>query len=206
MSHLLHQGRDYFECDGRLLTTFDQSLVTRTLPINTFENTEIFLFTNYIMVANLGDKLIIEDPDRYFKDRRTVHWVQGAGLRHTVEFSFIPFYVANNRVDVSYIAVEVSRLDEFRELCREFTDTGGWGTIGVKNYEFTVTSQFKYGQNNARTVRFLVFQNPDYNPFQHNYTDVADVTKEGYVKDHIETPGRVMTVIKAIYGDELHSF
>lgn len=160
------------------------------------------------MLVNLGDKLIIEDPDRYFKDRRKVHWLQDS-VKRTVEFAFIPFHSVDSRADVSYIAVEVSRLDEFRELCREFVDTGGWGTIGVKNYEFTVTNQFKYGQNNASTNRFLVFQNPDYKPSQRHIANVSDLPRQGFIEDRdiMGSPSyRLMISLKASLADDLCSF
>lgn len=173
------------------------------------------------MVANLGDKIIVEDVEKYLSERKRVQWSQDFGVKKSVDFVFIPFYLANNRADTAYIAVEAAKLGEFQGLCSEVKEQSGakpnWGSVGVTKYELTVTNQFKYGQNNEKTFRFLVFQNPSYKPFQHRFTEVAETTEAGttlgnFARDHADLVAKVpygahvMDALKSVVGDDLHSF
>src|ERR1700730_8655841 len=112
------------------------------------------------MVVQIRDTCVIPNPKKYFNDRRTVNWSQDWGTQKSVQFAFLPFTCPKDNSG-GFVAVEVAKLGEFQKLCHEKPgDDNDWTNFET-SYEFTVNDQFKYGQNNEQTFRFLVFQNPD---------------------------------------------
>ncbi|KAH8550132.1 hypothetical protein BGW37DRAFT_93487 [Umbelopsis sp. PMI_123] len=168
------------------------------------------------MVVQCGDICNIPSPKKYMGDKRTVRWSQDWGTQKAVDFCFIPFTCPKDDTG-AFLAVEIARMGEFQKLCKKKeSDPDDW-SAEEDSYEFTVDNRFKYGQNNEQTWRFLVFQNPDYKPFQHRFSEVADSTdamtflgnlSKSYGKYATLVPDgdSVLSVLKAVIGDDLHSF
>ena len=89
----------------------------------------------------------------------------------------------------------------------------------------TVTSRFRYGQDAEKTMRFLVYHDPNYTPFQHRFIDtdmLAILTKLGYrsaktvlgeTEEFIPYGGLLLKageatseLISATFGDQLWLF
>ncbi|CAO3670093.1 unnamed protein product [Umbelopsis ramanniana] len=139
------------------------------------------------MVVQRGDTCKIPNPEKFIGDSRTIEWSQKWGREMSVVFCFIPFICSRDKSG-SFIAVELNRLEEFKQLCKKApVDPDDW-TSYIDAYHFTVDYRFKYGQDNEQTWRFLVFQNPDYKPYQQRFTKAADM---GF---------------KVSLGNDLHSF
>ncbi|KAF9170678.1 hypothetical protein BGX20_008648 [Mortierella sp. AD010] len=164
------------------------------------------------MVVQLGDTVQINDIKKYVIDRKLVKWSQDFGQEKAVEFVFIPFKSGNG-----FIAVEFARIKEFQGLCREVpSNPDDWENL-LPCYEFTVTNEFKYGQNNEQTFRFLVFMNSSYKPFQHRFTSVVEgseamttlgalAKKYGGYADNIAYAGGALSLAKSIIGDDMRTF
>ncbi|KAG0282273.1 hypothetical protein BGZ98_006850, partial [Dissophora globulifera] len=131
-------------------------------------------------------------------------------------FIFIPFKCLKDE-SLGFIAVEFARIKEFQKLCHEVpANPDDWENL-FPSYEVTVNNEFKYGQNNEQTFRFLVFLNASYKPFQHRFTSVAEGSEamttlgslvkkyEGYA-NKIPYAGEVMGLAKSIVGDDLRTF
>ncbi|CAO3670097.1 unnamed protein product [Umbelopsis ramanniana] len=167
------------------------------------------------MVVQLGDVCTIPTPKKYIGDRRTVHWSQDWGTQKSVDYCFIPFTLKDG--SGAFLAVEIAKMKEFQQLCKPIaSDPDDW-TASVDSYTFTVDNRFKYGQNNEQTWRFLVFQNPDYKPFQHRFSEVAkesdamtflgNLSKTwGKYANLVPNGGTAMEALKSVIGDDLHSF
>ena len=168
------------------------------------------------MVVQLGDICTIPSPKKFMGDRRTVHWSQDWGTQKSVDYCFIPFTCPKDNTG-AFLAVEIAKMKEFQQLCKESpSDPDDW-TSAETTYQFTVDNRFKYGQNNEQTWRFLVFQNPDYKPFQHRFSEVADSTDAmtflgnisksyGKYAEMVPNGGNVLSALKSVIGDDLHSF
>ncbi|KAF9188557.1 hypothetical protein BGZ49_003928 [Haplosporangium sp. Z 27] len=128
----------------------------------------------------------------------------------SAEFVFIPYKDGTP----GFVAVEMAKIGDFQKLCRPNYDD--WEHL-EPSYQFTVTSDFKYGQNNEQTERFLVFMDHSYKPYQHMFTMAADGTacmttlgslgkKWGSHFENVANIGGVLNVAKNFVGDELHSF
>ncbi|KAK5823060.1 hypothetical protein F5H01DRAFT_317612 [Linnemannia elongata] len=168
------------------------------------------------MVAELGDKIQINDIKKYVGDRKLVKWSQDFGQEKAVEFVFIPFKCLKDD-SPGFIAVEFGRIKDFQKLCHEIpANPDDWENL-FPSYELDVTKDFKYGQNNEKTFRFLVFLNSSYKPFQHRFTSVAEgseamttlgtlVKKYGGYADKVAYVSGVMSIAKSVVGDDLHTF
>ncbi|KAI8602150.1 hypothetical protein EDD21DRAFT_372690 [Dissophora ornata] len=168
------------------------------------------------MVVALGDKIQINDIKKYVGDRKVVNWSQDFGSEKAVEFVFMPFKCLKDD-SLGFIAVEFSRIKDFQKMCHEIpANPDDWENL-FPSYEVTVTNEFKYGQNDEQTFRFLVFLNSSYKPFQHRFTSVAEgseamttlgslVKKYGGLADNIAFAGGVVSIAKSIAGDDLRTF
>ncbi|KAG0042189.1 hypothetical protein BGZ89_007001 [Linnemannia elongata] len=168
------------------------------------------------MVAELGDRIQINDIKKYVDDRKPVEWSQDFGQQKSVEFVFIPFKCLKDETP-GFIAVEYGKIKDFQTLCHEVpANADEWDNLSP-SYELTVTKDFKYGQNNEKTFRFLVLLNPTYKPFQHRFTTVAAgseamttlgalVKKWGGLADRIAYVKDFMGAAKALVGDDLRTF
>ncbi|KAF9344221.1 hypothetical protein BGX26_004641 [Mortierella sp. AD094] len=160
------------------------------------------------MVVALGDKVQINDIVKYLRDPKVVIWCQDLGHEMAIEFIFIPFKSGDG-----FVAIEFGRINDFQKLCHEIpADPDSWENI-LPSYVFTVTREFKYGQNNEQTSRFLVFMNSSYKPFQHQFTSVADnsdaMTSLGFSTKKYGSQanvGGILSFAKSLVGDDLHSF
>ncbi|KAF9176099.1 hypothetical protein BGZ49_006695 [Haplosporangium sp. Z 27] len=165
------------------------------------------------MVVQLGDTVQINDIKKYVTERKTVTWSQDWGSEKSAEFVFIPYKDSSP----GFIAVEMARIKDFQKLCRTVpSNNEDWDNL-EPCYEFTVTNEFKYGQNNEQTQRFLVFLDPSYKPFQHRFTTASSGTacmttlgslskKWGSSLEHVAYVGGAIDIAKSIVGDDLHSF
>ncbi|KAF8923326.1 hypothetical protein BGZ58_003075 [Dissophora ornata] len=168
------------------------------------------------MVVALGDKVQINDIKKYVGDRKLVKWAQDFGLEKTAEFVFLPFKCLKDE-SIGFIAVEFGRIEDFQKLCHEIpANPDVWGNL-FPSYEVTVTNEFKYGQNNEQTFRFLVFLNSSNMPLQDRFASVAEsseamttlgslVKKYGGHADKIAYAGGVVSLIKSIAEVSLHTF
>ncbi|KAF9163526.1 hypothetical protein BGX21_006016 [Mortierella sp. AD011] len=144
------------------------------------------------MVVQLGDTVQINDIERYIGDRRLVKWSQGFGQEKAVEFIFTPFKSGDG-----FAAVEFSRIADFRALCRVVpANEDDWGHL-TPCLEFEITNQFKYGQNNEMTFRFVIFMDPSYKPYQHRFTSAFEGTEDSL---------GAFSFLKSHVGDDLWSF
>ncbi|KAF8932097.1 hypothetical protein BGZ47_011559 [Haplosporangium gracile] len=101
------------------------------------------------MVAELGDRIQINDIKKYVDARKVVTWTQDLGQEKAVGFVFIPFKCLKDATP-GFIAVEFGKIKDFQKL------------------------DFKYGQNNKKIFLFLVLLDSSYKPFQHRFTSVAE--------------------------------
>ncbi|KAI8599012.1 hypothetical protein EDD21DRAFT_380920 [Dissophora ornata] len=163
------------------------------------------------MVVALGDKVQILAFEKYVGNRKLVKWSQNLSQR-AVEFVFMPFTCLRDNTH-GFIAVEFGRFNDFQKQCREIpADPDDWANI-YPSREFIVTNEFKYGQNNEQTFRFLVFLDSSYKPLQHQFTSLAEgdegMTDLGsLVKKHggYADIGGILSITKSFVGDDLHTF
>jgi hypothetical protein len=134
----------------------------------------------------------------------------------SVDFWFIPFICPRDNTG-AFLAVEIERMEEFKQSCKQAPSNPDDWTYNENILQFTVDERFKYGQNNEQTFRFLVFQNPDYKPYQHRFSEAADCTDAmtflgNISRSHfkyttiVPSGDAIVAVLKCVIGDDLHSF
>ncbi|KAG0300121.1 hypothetical protein BGZ98_009430 [Dissophora globulifera] len=149
------------------------------------------------MVAELGDKIIVNDIMKYVDNRKTVNCIRAWARNKPVDFVFMPFQCLKDGSE-AFLAVEFDKIKDFQKLCHEVpADPNDWG--GLQSYEFTVTKDFKYGQNlvNIQTgelYRFLIFLDPSHDPFQDGFIkasgDERAIETSSFIKNLIGVPLR----------------
>lgn len=125
------------------------------------------------MVVELGDVIVFQlvQPDPV-----SVVWQQN-WRSHSKEFYYIPFDVqGKDDGSSSYLAVERNYWNKFEKFTEE-CPAPQVGTASKFKKENTtqygklkVTREFRYGQNNERTFRFVVLGDKSDNIYQHRFS------------------------------------
>ncbi|KAF8920933.1 hypothetical protein BGZ58_004218 [Dissophora ornata] len=145
------------------------------------------------MVAELGDKIMVKDIMKYADNRKTVNCIQAFARKKPVDFVFMPFQCPKDESS-AFLAVEFDKIKDFQKLCHEVpAHPDDWAA--TPTYEFTVTKDFKYGQNNEH-YRFLIFLDPSHNPFQDGFIEASGD----------ERAIASSSYIKALFGASLRTF
>ncbi|RYO58844.1 hypothetical protein AA0116_g7223 [Alternaria tenuissima] len=98
------------------------------------------------------------------------------------------------------IYIQTDKLDEFKSK-----KTGG------DDFSVTVDQSFQYGQDNAKTKRFLVFHNKDNKPFQHRFVEstwakMGGKTLELIKRELGQDANQVGDVTRNYLGDPLRNY
>ena len=164
------------------------------------------------MVVNVGD--IIKFP-MVKPEKVQVTWQQNWANR-TKYFYFVLFEV-QGRQDAGYVAVEDVYWEKFTNMATKVEkDSSDWQDEEPMA-QLKVTQEFRYGQNQERTFRFLVLGDKSDKMFQHRFAsafqDYRSATSfqnfgekvNGAINAYFES-SEATDMVKSIVGDPLREF
>ena len=142
-------------------------------------------------LVQTGD--VIEIPRAMLREHtKSIQWSQD-GVDMMDEYFVMKGIFRNPRLPDAMptqvpLFVQSSFIEDFEAECRADA------AAKLNACMMPVTSKLRYGQNAEKTMRFLVFHDPNYEPFQHRFIDtdtLAILTKVSYrtvdsVLDHTE--------------------
>jgi len=164
-----------------------------------------------------GDWILI-NKDKV--NSENIEWSQDWGSSRSANYSSTGFFV-DGKDATNILFVETAKLMTFTELAVDVDSSNPLYNHGYK-HKIQVTDAFQYGQDNEKTMRFLVYHNKDSKPYQHRFTSTNMFIESAKVlKDLVsiasELPipyigkiniwfGRVVDMGSSIFGDPLRDF
>ncbi|NES78280.1 MULTISPECIES: hypothetical protein [unclassified Okeania] len=108
------------------------------------------------------------------KEDQTIKWQQNLGSRQE-EYIVVPYSVKDKQASGS-LFIELGLADSFFEKCQEDESKNPLVSGG---YKIQVDDAFQYGQNNEKTLRFLVYHNKSNKPYQHRFIETTAFSNIG---------------------------
>lgn len=108
------------------------------------------------------------------KESVTIEWQQNLGNRRE-EYIAIP-YTVNGKNASGSLFVQAGAASDFFEKCSEDESTNPLVSGG---YKIQVDDGFQYGQNNEKTLRFLVYHDKSNKPYQHRFIETTAFSNIG---------------------------
>lgn len=116
-------------------------------------------------IAEKGDWIKF-NPE--FKQTETIQWQQNFSNRQE-EYIVLPYSVKGKEASGS-LFIQLGFADLFFEKCSEDESSN---PLVKGGYKIQVDDAFQYGQNNEKTLRFLVFHKKDNKPYQHRFIETT---------------------------------
>jgi hypothetical protein len=112
------------------------------------------------------------NPDS--KKEETIKWQQDLGSRQE-QYIALPYSVKDKEASGS-LFIQLGVADSFFKKCEEDKSTNPLVSGG---YKIQVDEAFQYGQNNEKTLRFLVYHNKANKPYQHRFIETTAFSNIG---------------------------
>ena len=112
-----------------------------------------------------GDLIRIEPST---KDNVTIKWQQDLGNRQEPYVAFL--YSVKDKDAAGSLFVSFSKKQEFLKKAKPYKAENFMDSDG---YEIQVDDAFQYGQNNEKTLRFLVYHDKATKPYQHRFIETT---------------------------------
>ena len=122
-------------------------------------------------IVEKGDWIEIV-PD--FKENATIKWQQDLGNRQE-PYLVYPYSVEGKPAQGSLFIQFGLRKDFFKNCKVGESDI----VPDEKEYKIQVSEAFQYGQNNEKTLRFLVYHNKSNKPYQHRFIETTAFSNIG---------------------------
>ena len=114
-----------------------------------------------IAIVEKGDYIIF-NPDS--KGKITIKWQQNMVTMHE-KYLALPYSVKDKEASGS-LFIQLAFVDSFFEKCSEDESSN---PLFKGGYKIQVDEAFQYGQNNEKTLRFLVYHNKANKPYKHRF-------------------------------------
>ncbi|MDY6782558.1 MAG: hypothetical protein SW833_08430 [Cyanobacteriota bacterium] len=122
-------------------------------------------------IVEKGDWIEI---DPAFKENATIKWQQDLGNRQE-PYIVYPYSVQGKQASGS-LFIQLGLKKAFFSKCKvEDSDI----VPGDKEYKIQVNDDFQYGQNNEKSLRFLVYHNKSNKPYQHRFIETTAFSNIG---------------------------
>lgn len=108
------------------------------------------------------------------KQTETIQWQQNFSSRQE-EYIVLPYSVKDKEASGS-LFIQLGLADLFFGKCSEDESSN---PLVKGGYKIQVDDAFQYGQNNEKTLRFLVFHNKDNKPYQHRFIETTAFSNIG---------------------------
>ena len=108
------------------------------------------------------------------KQTETIQWQQNFSNRQE-EYIVLPYSVKDKEASGS-LFIQLGLADLFFGKCSEDESSN---PLVKGGYKIQVDDAFQYGQNNEKTLRFLVFHNKDNKPYQHRFIETTAFSNIG---------------------------
>lgn len=108
------------------------------------------------------------------KENVTIQWQQNLSSRQE-EYIVLPYSVNGKQASGS-LFIQLGLADSFFEKCSQDESSN---PLVKGGYKIQVDDAFQYGQNNEKTLRFLVFHNKDNKPYQHRFIETTAFSNIG---------------------------
>lgn len=112
------------------------------------------------------------NPDS--KQEVTIKWQQDLGSRQE-QYIALPYSVKDKEASGS-LFIQLGLADEFFKKCQKDESSNPLVSGG---YKIQVDEAFQYGQNNEKTLRFLVYHNKANKPYQHRFIETTAFSNIG---------------------------
>lgn len=126
---------------------------------------------NKFAIVEKGDWIKF-DPNS--KQTVTIKWQQNLSSRQE-EYVVLPYSVKDKKASGS-LFIQLGLADSFFEKCSKDESKNPLVNGGFK---IQVNEAFQYGQNNEKTLRFLVFHNKADKPYQHRFIETTAFSNIG---------------------------
>ena len=136
------------------------------------------------------------DPDS--KKTETIRWQQKLSSRQE-EYVALTYSVKDKQAGGS-LFIQLGLADSFFKKCSKDESSN---PIVPGGYKIQVDDAFQYGQNNEKTLRFLVFHNKDNKIYQHRFIETTAFSE---IASKIEPYIPLPDITKALFGDYLRDF
>jgi hypothetical protein len=112
------------------------------------------------------------NPDS--KKEETIKWQQDLGSRQE-QYIALPYSVKDKEASGS-LFIQLGLADSFFQKCQKDESSNPLVSGG---YKIQVDEAFQYGQNNEKTLRFLVYHNKANKPYQHRFIETTAFSNIG---------------------------
>ncbi|MGB3514374.1 MAG: hypothetical protein WBA93_35215 [Microcoleaceae cyanobacterium] len=138
------------------------------------------------------------------KEDQTIKWQQDLGSRQE-EYIVVPYSVKDKTASGS-LFIQLGLADSFFDNCKEDESTNPLVSGG---YKIQVDNDFQYGQNNEKTLRFLVYHDKSNKPYQHRFIETTAFSNIGNkigAFTSIFGGDTIVDIGKSFIGDYLRDF
>ena len=162
---------------------------------------------NKTQIVENGDWIKF-NPDS--KENVTIKWQQQFSSRQE-EYIVVPYSVKDKEASGS-LFIQLGLADSFFAKCSQDESSN---PLVKGGYKVQVDGAFQYGQNNEKTLRFLVYHNKSNKPYQHRFIETTAFSNIGNKIVEIgagaapawsEMLSKGADLAKAFIGDYLRDF